>query len=178
VLGIYSSWFAYTTTEGTIIMKSAEVLKQILLFGALSALSFVFGAAIDSVHLKKAFYLRNYFLSATAIAILWFILDSARAVLIGEAQASLEWFAVNILISFALALIAYKISGVLDIRKKITALLIGLPVYSEKGDWLGRVTETHKESNSIKFNNTKTKKEITLKKGKFVLKSGRVMVLG
>ncbi|MFH1588395.1 MAG: DUF373 family protein [Candidatus Diapherotrites archaeon] len=178
ILGIYSSWFAYSTGEGTILMKATEIIKQILLFGALSALSFVLGVSVDSIHLKKAFYLRNYFLSATAIVILWFILDSARAVLVGEPQASLEWLVINIIISFALALIAYRISGILDLRKKITRLLIGLPVYSKKGEWLGRVTETHKENNSIKFNDTKSKKEITLEKGKFMLKGGRVLLVG
>ncbi len=178
IIGSYSSFLAFNSIESiNLLLKSAEAIKEVLLFGALSAISFLIGLSIDAIHLKKAFYLRNYFLTGTAILILWFILDSSRAVLVGEPQATLEWLGINILIGFVFALIAYKLSHLLDVRKKITKLLIGLPVYSNKGQWLGKIIEVNTENNSIKFNNFKSKKQSELKKGTFIMKSGRIQII-
>ncbi|MBN2127606.1 MAG: DUF373 family protein [Candidatus Diapherotrites archaeon] len=178
VFGIYSSYIAFNSFEKyNFFLMAAEVIKQLIFFSALSAISFILGLSVDAIHLKKAFYLRNYFLSGIAVAVLWFIIDSSRAVLIGEPQATLEWLSINILTGFIIALIAYKISGIIDVRKKITKLLVGLPVYSVKGEWLGKVIDVNKESNSIKFNDLKAKKETELIKGTFALKSGRVQIL-
>jgi len=178
VIGFYSSFLAFNSIESfNILLKVAEAIKEVLLFAGLSAVSFLIGLSIDAIHLKKAFYLRNYFLSGTAIMVLWFILDSSRAVVVGEPQATLEWLAVNILIGFVFALIAYKISTILDVRKKITKLLVGLPVYSSKGQWLGKIIEVNTETNSVKFNNLKAKKESELKQGTFIMKSGRIQIV-
>jgi putative membrane protein len=178
IIGIYSSLIAFNSVQSiNFLLKIAELIKELFLFVTLSGVSFLIALSIDAIQLKKAFHLRNYFLTATAILVLWFIVDSGRAVLIGEPQATFEWFSINILTGFIIALIAYKISNLLDVRKKITKLLIGLPVYSKKGEWLGKVTEVNTKINSLKFNNLKAKKESELKPGTFIMKSGRIQII-
>ena len=125
--------------------------------------------------MKRAYNLRKYFVNGVAVFILWFILDSARQVIVGAPYADLTWFSLQVLISFTIGLVVYKISQLLDLRKKITQLLIGLPVYSNDGKWLGMVESINKKS-SIVYKPKTTKKPITIKAGEFVLSEGKVLL--
>ncbi|MBI5553680.1 MAG: DUF373 family protein, partial [Candidatus Diapherotrites archaeon] len=150
ILGTYSSYLMYLSPEyPDILMKAAAISQQGLLFITLTGISFVIGSAIDSIHLRKAFLLRRHFLSVIALSLLWFILDSARAVLIGEPHANLAWFTTNILLSFAIALGAYRASEILDVSKKITKLLVGLPVYAPDGEWVGKIQEVFRDEHAV-----------------------------
>lgn len=179
LMGFYSSYLAYVSPANvSFIDKASATAEQIINFATISALSFVVGRSIDSIQLRKAFYLRKYFLSATAILILWFVLDSGRRVVIGEPYAGIEWFSFNIFISFIVAVIAYRISSVLDVRKKITKLLIGLPVYNREGRWIGKVESIQKNNRAIQYKDIKTKQNIQISGGKFVLRDGRILLTG
>jgi putative membrane protein len=179
VLGVYSAYITYIGPEHiSIFMKTSSIVKQGLLFIALAGISFCIGNGIDSIHLKKAFLLRKISLTVVAIAILWFILDSARAVIVGEPHASLEWFAINIILSFLLAVISYKATKVLDVRKKITKLLVGIPVYSRDGKWLGKVETVFNDRQEIMFMNNQTKTGMNVGRKMFILKKGRIILTG
>ena len=107
---------------------------------------------------------------------LWFIIDSTRRVILGEPYASIEYFALNIFISFVVAVIAYKISNVLDIRRKITKLLVGLPVYDKYGKWIGKVSDISKSKNSLTYTDLKGKAAVEVNKEKFRLQEGKVLL--
>lgn len=179
VFGLFAGYSELTNPANTTVFSQvASAVEQTIYFAAISALSFLVGRGIDALHLKKAFYLRKYFLSAVAVVTFWFIADSSRRVVIGEPYAGLEWFSLNILISFVFALAAYRISGVLDVTKKITKLLIGLPVYGKDGAWIGKVEGVSKAKNTIDYRDIKSKEVLTLRRKEFVLREGRVMVAG
>lgn len=179
IIGIYASFLAFTgNTALGIFLQASGAIEQIVNFTAISAIAFVFGRSIDAVQLKKAFYLRKYFLSTVAITLVWFIVDSGRRVLVGESFAGIEFFVINALISVAIAFLAYRISSVLDVQNKITKLLIGLPVYDKKGKWIGKVQSVMKNKKSIEFEDNHTKEKTTVTSGKFVLKKGRILLTG
>lgn len=178
LIGLFAAYTSFTAIENvSLTEKISASFEQFMNFTALSALAFVAGRALDTLQLKRAYYLRKYFLSGVAIALLWFIIDSSRRVILGEAYASIEFFALNILISFGIAVVAYKISGVLDIRKKVTKLLIGLPVYDKYGKWVGKVSDISRNKNSITFTDLKGKSAIEIAKGKFRLNEGKITIL-
>ncbi|MBI2598169.1 MAG: DUF373 family protein [Candidatus Diapherotrites archaeon] len=177
ILGLYASFLAFTSNpEQGIFSQVATAAEQIINFTAISALAFVAGKSIDAIQLKKAFYIRKYFLSAIATALFWFIADSGRRVLIGEPFAGTEFFAINVFISIIIAFMAYRVSTVLDVQRRVTRLLIGLPVYDKQGKWIGKVEAVSKNKKSIEYNNHKTKEKITVTKEKFVLKKGRILL--
>ena len=82
------------------------------------------------------------------------------------------------MISVVIAFVSYKISSVLDIKRKITKLLIGLPVYDKRGKWIGKVEAVSQAKKSIEFKNNKTKAKTAVAKGKFILKKGRILLSG
>ncbi len=173
IFGIYATTIEImrnTITQKTII----ELTGQIILFLALSSLSFIVGKIVDAMQLKKAYYIKKYFMYGSAVMVLWIILDAARQVIANKPYADLTWFATNVLASFLFALSAYKISQMLDIRKKITKILIGLPIYSKEGEILGTI-ETIDTKNGIYYKN-KTGKQIFIKTGEFYLSEGKVQL--
>lgn len=178
-IGAYSAYIEMTSSGyANIMVQGATASKQIIDFSAIAAISFVVGRSIDALHFKKAFYLRKYFLYAVSALVLWFIIDSGRQVIAGAEQADIFWFSKNVLFAFIFALAAYYISGVLDVRKKVTKLLIGLPVYNRDGTWLGKVENVAPSKNTIDYRDIKSKDIIALKKKQFVLREGRVLVVG
>ena len=177
LIGIFAAYTSYTSIENlSITEKISAGFEQFMNFTALSALAFVAGRGLDTLQLKKAYYLRRYFLSAVAIGLLWFIIDSSRRVILGEPYASIEYFALNIFICFVIAVIAYKISNVLDIRRKITKLLVGLPVYDKYGKWVGKVSDINKSKNSLTYTDLKGKAAVEINKEKFMLQEGKVLL--
>ncbi|MEM4390367.1 MAG: DUF373 family protein [Candidatus Diapherotrites archaeon] len=174
IFGIYATITEITKenkiTQNTII----ESTGQMLLFLALSSTAFIIGKVIDALQLKKAYTIKKYFMYGSAIIVLWIILDSARQVIANKPYADLTWFGLNSLASFLLAITAYKISQMIDIQKKITKLLIGLPIYTKDGELLGTI-ETIDTKNGIYYKN-KTGKQTLIKTGNFYLSEGKVLV--
>lgn len=175
-IGIYASGLAFMQTANEdFVIRASLVAEQLLNFVAISGISFAAARSIDCIQLKKAFYLRKYFLSVVAISLLWFILDTARKVVTGEPYAGIEFFITNVLISFAVAAIAYRASNVLDIRDKITKLLVGLPVYDKQGRWIGKVENVEKEK-LLTYKNNKTKEVAQIQKEMFRLREGKIFL--
>ncbi|MCX8158251.1 MAG: DUF373 family protein [Candidatus Diapherotrites archaeon] len=174
---VYNTYFIiikppYSKIEDNLIYAS----EQSLLLLSISSISFIFGKAIDSVQLKKAIFLRTYFLYSTAIIILWYFLDGSVKVIAGEEYADLNWLMLRVIICFISSLLAFKISTWLDISKRVTKILVGLPVYDKEGRLIGKVEEIDKNKKIIKYLNYKTKEKIEIKEGLFILKKGKIFV--
>ncbi|VVB99184.1 Uncharacterised protein [uncultured archaeon] len=175
LIGIFAAYQEGNNSAMSVVSRVSEAIGQMLLFLMLTAISFAVGKGIDTVQLKKAYYLRRYFLSGAAVFVLWLILDSARQVLAAAPYAGLEWFAVRALAAIATGYAAYRFSHVLDLRKKITKILIGLPVYGKDGKWLGVVETISKQE--IEYRDKQTAKTEKLPKGKFLLSEGKIVLV-
>ena len=133
IFGLYSGYVSFVTGEKTadFLTRSVDAIMQIVNFTMFSVIAFALAKSVDAVHFRKAYMLRTYFLSIVYAAIIWLILDSGRNVFIGVADLNL--FLIVVIFSFFIALLAYYASGVFDVRRKITKLLVGLPVYNKEG---------------------------------------------
>ncbi|MFH1664418.1 MAG: DUF373 family protein [archaeon] len=173
--GVYQAFTAFNESlETDLFIKSISSLQEtFFVFLFLVPVSFLIGKSIDSIHFKKAFYLRNYFMYGVSTLLLWFILDAGTLVLIG--QTNLTWFILSMISSFVILLVSYKLSAVLDARKKITELLVGLPVYS-KGKMIGKVEKISRKEKSIQFKALKSEEITKLTKTKFSVRKGRIIV--
>ncbi len=156
------------------LLDSVRIVQATYLFIALAALIGVAGRGIDVVHLKKAFLLRKYMLTGISILLFWWILDTATLVLLREVDLNL--FLTTILGSFLVLLLAFRLSEVLDVREKVTRLLVGLPIYTIEGTWLGRVEAIDKRKKSITYLNRKNSKPIEVGKKRFSLRKGKIVL--
>jgi putative membrane protein len=170
------NYFLPGLNEIDLLTNAVQSAQQAYFLLVLTGLSFIIAKSLDVVHLKRAFALRKYFLSAVSIILVWFILDSATQVFLK--QADINWFLISIVSSFIILLAAYRASEVFDVRKKITRLLIGLPVYSKEGRVIGKVAAVHAGKESVEIKHLKSKETTLLKRTDFVLREGRLFVSG
>ena len=176
IFGIYASVIEYSILGRPLFTRILEAFGQMILFLALASISFVAAKSVDALQLKRAYNIRKYFLYAAAVFILWDILDAARQVIAGKPYADITWFGLNVFAMFVVGLAAYKVSQVLDLRRKITKLLIGLPIYSKEGKWIGTV-ETISSKESVEFKNRQTNKKEKIRSGDFVFSEGKIVLV-
>ena len=170
----YNKYLATVITDPVI--DAITIAHTTYLFIALASLSVVIGRSVDLIHFKKAFMLKKYFLSAVSIMLLWFILDAGTLVFLR--LADLNWFLASIIFSFIVLIIGFRISEVMDVRRKITSLLIGLPVYSNEGILLGKVESVNRRKNAVLFASQDSKKVGELNRKQFSFASGKIVVNG
>ncbi|MBN2111679.1 DUF373 family protein [Candidatus Woesearchaeota archaeon] len=153
---------------------AVTIAQSTYLFLVLAGLSIVIGRCIDAVHLRRAFLLRKYLLMGASIILLWWILDAGTLVFLRAAD--LNWFLLTIVGSFVILLITFRLSEVMEIREKVTKLLLDLPIYTVDGTWLGKVESIDKRKRSIVYRDSKTNEAVEIIKGKFNVSNGKITV--
>ena len=173
IFGPLSAYNTYLLTGIPTIELAADMFSQIVAFSAISGFIFVAGKSIDAVHFKRAFQIRKYFLSAIFIFLSWVILEAAKNVFVGVFDLTL--FLATIAVSFVIAVGAFRVAQIFEVRKKVTKLLIGLPVYSKDGQMLGSVDGIDKRKKVIAYKD-RNGKAIEVARGTFMLREGRIVV--
>jgi len=174
LMSAYTSYFIVGIgTE--LVDRVASAISPILAFTVLASYTFIIGRVIDAIHVKKAYLIRRYFLTAVFVSVGWFIIETGKGVVIGEADLSI--FLLAVLASFIAGLVAYRVSFVFDIRRKVTKLLIGIPVYNKEGSWIGKVENVQKTRNLIEYRDHTSKRVKIAKKKEFILREGKVLLL-
>ncbi|MCX6802127.1 MAG: DUF373 family protein [Candidatus Diapherotrites archaeon] len=183
VAGIFVLIFAIITLISSLPTSIAPIetylgaVQGIYFFLTLSAICMVIGKIADAMHFRLAVKLRKYFIYAISIVILWFLLDAGTLVLLGKATVDFFWLA--IVVSLAVIFVSIKGLEIFDFRTRVSELLVGLPVYTKNGLWLGTVRKIDKRANTIAYLKGETEADSkTAKKGDFLLKHGRVLLTG
>jgi putative membrane protein len=177
IFAVITAYNTFVSTFDTDPLTNAIQAIQgtfILLF--LAGESLVLGRIIDFLQLKKAFRIPEQIVIAVSIFLLWFVLDAGTEVFLKK--AALNDFLFAMLLSLAALFLVYRFVKFIDVRKKVTQLLIGLPVYSSDGKWLGRVEKVYKEKELVEFKDHKSKETKQVTKGRFRLSEGKIVVSG
>lgn len=173
--GLITAYNNFLTTQITEpLLDALRIAQTTYPFFVLAALSVVIGRCVDVVHLKKAFLLRKYFLTGVSILLFWWILDTATLVFLREVDLNL--FLGSVLGSFLVLLISFRLSEVLNVRERVTKLLVGLPIYTVNGTWLGSVEAINKRRKSITYVDSETNKSVEVGKKNFALKGGKIVL--
>ncbi|MDP2666953.1 MAG: DUF373 family protein [Candidatus Diapherotrites archaeon] len=170
---LYRAYLEYNAGELVASMQSASVgMDFVLLFGMVTVLAYLVGKGADAVQLKRAYLLRTYLLTAVGVIMGTLLFGTAKGVLVGT--TTLNWFLVLLPLTFLFFFAVYKVTNVLDIRKRVTRLLIGLPVYTPTGKWVGKIEKISKDKGTAEF--TLKKQKVTLSPEDFNLNNGKVLL--
>lgn len=175
---VFAAITAYATFISTLdtdpLTNALQAIQHTYLLLFLAGESLVIGRTIDLLQLKKAFRIPEQFTIGISLFLLWIILDAGTEVFLKKAD--LNWFLGTVLFSFVVLLLVYRFTKGIDIRKKVTRLLVGLPVYSSDGKWIGKIEKVYREKELMEFKDNKTKETKQLTKGRFRLSEGKVIV--
>ncbi|MDO8627445.1 MAG: hypothetical protein Q7K42_03190, partial [Candidatus Diapherotrites archaeon] len=112
--------------------------------------------------------------SMVSSVLVWFILDAGKQVFIGKADLMI--FLITIIGVSAVFFVTYKVSKVFDIRNKITNLLIGFPVYSQQGNWVGKIEDVNREQGILAFKEIKTNKTVIIHQEELSFIDGKIVL--
>lgn len=184
IFGMYA-FLQELLTELSSILGTSDLLTQIVkvvgvsqvlyiyLFIAMSV--FIVARVMDTIENKKAFLLRKYMLTWIVGLMIWLIVDTGINVI--SKETDFLFFIAVIFISSLIYFMSYRATDFIDIRKYVTEVFIGLPVYTPTGTWVGKVTEINKDKNSIVFKKPNAKTEKKALKKNFVFKNNKIILL-
>ncbi len=152
-IGIYTAYVNYSIVpSGDWIIDGLSSARSTYVFFLGAGMLFLLGRAIDSLLLRQAHRIRDYFLSLAGTVLFWFELEVATVFFI-EGATNYDALFASLAIGLGLALLAFQFSKLLDIRSRVTKLLLGVPVFSPTGEWLGRVVEIDRDKQAVKVKN-------------------------
>ena len=157
------------------LVEGLSAMRSTFVFFLGAGLLFVIGRAIDALLQRQAQRIRDYFLTIVGTALFWFELDAAVIFFI-DGASNYDGVIASLVIGLAVALIAFQISKTMDLRHRVTTLFMGAPVFSNDGQWLGRVTSINRDDQTISVKNPEWPDAIAFAKPRFVFKEGRVLV--
>lgn len=150
------------------------VLRAILLYLVFCIVSYIVGNIIDLFYSRALYKLGRAIFGIISTFVFLGLLDLAMQFVLGE--ASMRMLITVIFISFIFLFVLYKITNVFDITKDITELLVGLPVVSKYGVWIGEVIAVDKTKQTISFKNRSGKVITVLSKKHFFIQNGQVII--
>jgi putative membrane protein len=150
------------------------VIRAVLLYLVLSFVAFVVGDLIDIFYVKEAYKLGKSIFLLISIFVFSAIFDLALQLIIGQLEFNV--FIISVVVSTVFLFLLNRITSIFDITTDITDLLIGLPVVSRDGVWIGQVVSVDSEKNVISYATRNGKVIKVISKKHFVINNGRVII--
>lgn len=150
------------------------VLRAVLLYLVFCIVAYIVGNIVDLFYTRALYKLGHAIFAIISTFVFLGLLDLSLQFVLGE--TSMRMLITVILISSIFLFILYKITSVFDITKDITELLVGLPVISKYGVWLGEVVAVDKTKQTISFKSRNGKVITVLSKKHFFIQNGQVII--
>jgi hypothetical protein len=136
--------------------------------------AYVVGEAIDLFYTRSLYKLGNSIFTLISTFVFLGLLDLSLQFMLGEIEV--QTLIVIIIVSSLFLFVLHKITSIFDITKDITELIIGLPVISKYGVWLGEVIAVDKAKQTISYKSRNGRVITVLSKKHFFIQNGQVII--
>jgi putative membrane protein len=161
-------------TNFVLLDRVIYVIRAVLLYVLLAAISAIIGSIIDLFYLKKMYlFSKNIFFLFLAF-VLTALIDLTLQWSIDVVSSS--FLALSIFIGVVILILFYRFTKLFDINKDVTPLLIGLPVQSRYGLWVGEVVGIDEKKELIRYIDKTTKSIKGISKKGFILEDGKIII--
>ncbi len=150
------------------------VLRAVLLYFFLAVLSWMIGAVIDLFYLKKMYKFGTNLFTIFFIIVFFTVVDLFLQWLLVEITTKLLVF--SIIVGIIILILLYQFTTLFSIRKEVTSVLIGLPVQSRYGLWVGEVVSVDEKKDLIRYRDKTSQATKAISKKNFVLGDGRIII--
>ncbi len=149
-------------------------IRAVLLQLVIAFVLLTIGSIIDLFYLKKMYNLGKNIFALFFILIFTIILDFALQFIIQE--INVNFFLIVVVFGAILLVLVNRFTVMFDVNTKITTLLIGLPVYSKYGLFIGEVLSIDEKRNIIRYKEKNTDVVKTISEKNFVLEDGMILI--
>ncbi|MDD3178126.1 MAG: DUF373 family protein [Candidatus ainarchaeum sp.] len=175
IFGIFKVFNLFALNDSLdLLYRLISIFRAVILYFVLGFITFNIASIIDIFYFKKVFLLGKNIFSLFSILIIASILDFSLQLFINE--ITLTYFIFVILFSVILLLLLSRFTKMFDISSDVTSLLIGLPVFSKYGLFLGEVVSIDGDKNIIRFKDKTTNGIKSISKKNFYLEKGKVII--
>jgi putative membrane protein len=149
-------------------------IRAVILQLVIAFILFVIGNIIDLFYFKKMYHLGKNIFALFFILIFAIIVDFALQFIIQEINVT--YFLMVLMFGSILLVLISRFTVLFDVHLKITPLIIGLPVYSRYGLFLGEVLSIDDKRNILKYKEKNTEKIKTISAKNFILEDGKILI--
>lgn len=150
------------------------ILRAILLYLVICVATYIVGELIDLFYSRALYKIGDSIFALIATFVFSGILDLSLQFILGEINSQMLIYV--IIFSTLFLFVIHRITSVFDITKDITELLVGLPVVSKYGVWLGEVIAVDNEKQTISYKNRTGKVITVISKKHFFIQNGQVII--
>ncbi|MFA5745372.1 MAG: DUF373 family protein [archaeon] len=154
--------------------RSIFVLRAVLLYLVFCVAAYVVGGIIDLFYSRSLYKIGEYIFALVATFVFSGLLDISLQFVLGDLK--FQTFIYVILFSTLFLFILHRITSVFDITKDVTDLLVGLPVVSKYGVWLGEIIAVDKDRQTVSYKNRNGRVVTVLSKKHFFIQDGQVII--
>lgn len=155
-------------------LRVTYVLRAILLYLVFAASFYVLGSIIDLIYTRSLYKLGTSIFVLVSVFVFSGVLDLALQFILEEINFSS--FIYVVLLSTGFLYVLSKVTSVFDVTKDVTELIIGLPVVSKYGVWLGEVISVDKFKKTISYKNRNGRLITVISKKHFFIQDGQVII--
>ncbi|MDD4049461.1 MAG: DUF373 family protein [Candidatus ainarchaeum sp.] len=149
-------------------------IRSVLLQIVIAFVLLVIGSIIDLFYLKKMYNLGKNIFALFFIVIFSIIVDFALQFIIQDINIS--FFLLVVIFGSILLVLVSRFTVLFDVNFKVSPLLVGLPVYSKYGLFLGEVTGVDDKRKILRYKEKNTEKVKTISEKNFVLENGTILI--
>jgi len=149
-------------------------IRGVILQLVIAFVLLVIGSIIDLFYLKKMYNLGKNIFALLFIFIFGIIIDFALQFIIQE--INIVFFLLVVVFASILLVLVSRFTIMFDVNTKVSPLLIGLPVFSRYGLFLGEVTTIDEKKGVLKYKEKNTDKLKTISKKHFNLDNGSILI--
>jgi len=161
-------------TSFALLPRLVYVFRAILLYLVIGFGSWVAGSIIDLFYLRKVYKLGQNIFYLFFFVIFFSLVDLFLQWLINE--LSTRYLIYSILIGIVILILVSQFTTLFSIKKEVTALLIGLPVQSRYGLWIGEVISVDEKKQIIRYKDKTNQSIKVVSRKNFVLGDGRIII--
>lgn len=154
----------------TIVSSIRAILLQLVIAFVLLTM----GSIIDLFYFKKMYNLGKNIFALFFIFIFSIIIDFSLQYIIQD--ININFFLLVVIFGAILLVLLSRFTIMFDVNTKITPLLIGLPVYSKYGLFIGEVISIDEKRKIIKYKEKNTDALKTISEKNFVFENGAILI--
>jgi len=157
-----------------LLQRFVYVLRAVLLYVVIGCGAWVVGSVIDLFYLKKLYKLGSNIFYLFLIIVFFSLVDLFLQWLLGELATRV--FVYSILIGIIILILINQFTTLFSINKEVTSLLVGLPVQSKYGLWIGEIVSVDEKKGIIRYKDKTNQSIKVISRKNFVLGDGRVII--
>ena len=150
------------------------VIRAVLLYFVLCVSFYILGTIVDLIYSRALYKLGGAIFALIATFVFSGILDLSLQFILNEIE--FVSFIYVIIFSTVFLFILHQITSVFDITKDITELLVGLPVISKYGVWLGEVISVDNVKKTISYKSRNGRLITVISRKHFFIQDGQVII--